>query len=466
MGARAIVRVIGWSVAVVAAVPVALYAFALAVNWRDEAPSPEAQQLATAAAPAPIPDSANAYVYVLGLGAPRDRDVAAVGAARAEWIRKLAADPQLDRASDPYPGSAPETRQVSAPLAEVLTPCGTPDARCAAALEAAAGTLRARLDEQRPFIDRYRVLVGYHAWREVTTGDLRGPLASYLEPRYARQLFLLDTWLQATQGNAEQVRAALDADLALWRMALTESDSLFGKAMAARFVSDHFDWGNLILRRLPPERQADGVPPTWRVSLTNDERSMRRALTGEWRFAAAAVRSMKAYGLMFPLPQGTKDPRSTADRLNGLLTLPLLQPQASANRDAAALLGIDALLNRPYLELNAALARAPELDARASGVIATTYNVIGRLLMTPDRATTLADYGARVADLEGVRRAALLAADLRALRIPASLAAAMVPIAAVRDPYTGGPFGWAPDPGAITFTGLEHGERARHSFLY
>jgi hypothetical protein len=464
---RTTLRLLMWTAIAIVAVPVVLYLFALAVNWRDQPPNAEALELASTVTPDPIPDSANAYVYALGFAVPRVGDPALIGATRAEWIRALATDVTIDSASDPYPGSAPEFQQIPEPLAAVLTPCSTPDAGCAAAFDAAAGNLREQLEQQRPLIERYRTLLGLKAWREVTTGDLRGPLASYLEPRYAQQLFLLDTWLLAAGGDAEQVRARLEDDLTFWRMALAESDSLLSKVIAARFVGIHFEWGNLILRKLPRERRADGVPAAWRKSLTDSEHSMRRVFAYEWRFSRAALQSMKAYGTESPLPAGTRDSRSTLERIETRMFQPFLQVQDSLNRNAVELLKLDALLNAPYTELGAALARAPEIERHATGVIAATYNFLGdALFATPGRAASFADYGARAADLEGVRRAALLTADLRNLAIPAELAGTMIPLAAVRDPYTGGPFVWTAEPPAVTFTGLERRGTLRHSFLY
>jgi hypothetical protein len=333
------------------------------------------------------------------------------------------------------------------------------NADCVAAIEAATTALPGALAEQRWQIDRYLALLNYRAWHEIASADPRAPLLAGLHG-YPRWLFFLDTWLLAAAGDARQVSARLDADLVLWRMALAESDSLVGKEIAARRISEHFDWGNLILRRLPPERRADGVPAAWRKPLTDMERSMRRVFVGEWRHTNDALQSMKTRG------PDVQNSLSWYDRFNAAIALPLLQPQASANRDAAVLVKLDALLNVPYPEFKAALARAPELDLRESGVLAVTYNLVGRALMGTDRAAYLADYAARVADLEGARRAALLAADLRGLRIPAELAGAMIPLAAVRDPYTGGPYGWTADPATVTFTGLERTTRAQHSFLY
>ena len=348
-----------WATIAVVAVPVVLYLFALAVNWRDQPPNAEALELAAVPVPEPIPDSANAYVYLLGFALPRVGDPALIGATRAEWIRKLAADPEMNAGSDPYPGSAPDFQEVPEGLAPVLTPCGNPDAGCVAAFEAAAETLREQLEQQRPLIERYRTLLAYRAWRDVTTGDLRGPLPPYAEVGYARRLFLLDTWLLAAAGNGTEVRARLDADLVFWRMALAESDFMFGKAIAASYANLNFLWGNLILRQLPPQRRADGVPESWRKPITDTERSMRRTLANEWRVVNASLRFMKEHDLAFPR-SGARQSRPFLGRVAARLELPLFKVQATANRYAATYGKLGALLSVPYTELGEAVARAPQ----------------------------------------------------------------------------------------------------------
>lgn len=461
---RKTLRWVAWTVVAIAAVPVVLYLFAYVVNFGDRPPSAEALELAAAPAPAPVEDTANGYVYLLGFGAMRDADPADLGAKRAAWIRKLATDYDVDLTSDPLPDTLVTLPPNPAPIDAILKVCETPTAECVAALEGATD-LRAALAEVDWRIARYRTLLAYRAWREVTTNDIRGPLGPYVLVRDPRRLYLLDTWLLAAAGDATQVNARLEADLAFWRLALAEADSLLGKAVAARYVGDHFAWGNAILRRLPPERRADGVPAAWRRALSDAERSLRRPLVNEWRFRDASFRSIKSTGLLFPLPKGTPDSRSAYDRFEMQLARPLLQVQDLANRDAAALLKLDGLLRVAYPELNAALARAPEVDAWESGILAVTYNIVGRALVGEGRAPLLANYGARIADLEGVRRAALMIADLRGLGIPPQLAGPMIPLAAVRNPYTGGAFEWHADSNTVTFTGLEHGD-ATHAFPY
>ena len=173
---------------------------------------------------------------------------------------------------------------------------------------------------------------------------------------------------------------------------------------------------------------------------------------------------MRGHELSLP-GAGVRQSRSVRERVAAELELPLFKPQATINRYAAMYAKLEALLRVPYTDLSAAFARASEADEPPQGVLAVTYNLIGNGLGNPD-PSLLANYAVRVADLEGARRAAMLTVDLRVLKIPAELAGAMVPLAAVRDPYTGGPFTWTAEPATISFTGLERTNGTRHKFLY
>jgi hypothetical protein len=459
------VRIVAWTVfAIVVGVPVALYLFAFAVNLHDEQPTAAALEIA-AIEPTDVADADNGYVFLLGFGAARDTDPAALGAERAAALRELAAQPERGVPPDQFAYDGTRFAPAPGAIRDALLACSTRNPDCAAALDTAATDSGAGLADYRWEIDRYRTWLGYRAWREFTTGDLRNPFPPYQLTRFPRFLFWLETWQLAAAGDAEQVRDRLNADLQLWRLALAEADSLVGKGVAASFIAEHFEWGNLILRRLPLEQRAAGVPPAWRAPLTNGERSLRRALAGEWRYRDRSLRYLKTHGLLMPLPPGVEDPRSAIDRLMWRLEQPLLQPQASANRDAAAFTKLALLLDAPYADLGAALAHVGDVDERPRGLMAVTYNVLGHSLVSMDPAL-LGDYGARVADLEGVRRAALLAADLRGLRAAPSLAGTMIPLAAARDPYTGGPFVWTAEPPSVSFTGLMRGAQARHDFPY
>ena len=151
------------------------------------------------------------------------------------------------------------------------------------------------------------------------------------------------------------------------------------------------------------------------------------------------------------------------DRINSRLSGALLQPQDSANRFADFLLRLEALTDVPYTQLSANLVRARDADKRRTG-LAALYN-IGGDLSVPDRGD-LADYGARVADLEGVRRAALVTAELRARGVPTDGVAAALALDNARNPYTGEAFQWVAARSSIGVTGLQSSTNRFTEFLY
>jgi hypothetical protein len=257
------------------------------------------------------------------------------------------------------------------------------------------------------------------------------------------------------------VRTLLDSDLAFWRAALRESDLLVHKMTIASFIAIHFAWGNVVLTRLPSDAVGAAIPPSWEVPFDESERSLRRANAGELMLAKNAVTSLKETGYLFPVPAADRQPISLAQRLNHRMMLPLLQPQDYLNKRAVELEAFAAASEAPLTELAARLAIAQRDAAAARGGL-HAYNFFGSLLLAAEGAD-FARLASRVADLEGVRRAALLAAAVRSRDASAQ---SIVATDLLRNPYNGEPF--SVDSGArqIVFLGRESTVRGRHAFLW
>jgi hypothetical protein len=455
------------AVGIAVAIPVFVYLAALAVNFRDQPPSREALALAAdEPVSQSIRDEDNAYVYLLGFGAPRESDAVAAGAARAAWIRKMRDDPSLGIETDPGPKGLPDLAQLYEPVRE-LSCAIDGGAACFDALSGARDTIERTTSEQAWLLDRYRTLLSYGQWADVTSEDVRALVPDYPSILQGRRLYYLHAWTLAISGDAEGVRAALDADLDLWRLSLRDTSTVLSKMIAAGFVREHFAWGTLILRRLPPPQRAAAIPGSWRRPLSVEERSMERAFRGEWKFARNAMRDL-AGERRRPSPPKTDGSslRVFLDRIDHALPTPFLKVQATLNDHAAALVRVESLLDVPYAELPAALARAPDIvNEKTSGIVDATYNAVGRKVISFGREE-LPKYGVRVADLEGVRRAALLTAELRARDVPVAALPAALELDAARDPYTGQAFIWIPERSAIAFVGLQSDSRGHVEFLY
>jgi hypothetical protein len=464
---RKTLRAVLWTVAAIAAIPALIYLAALAVNWRDQAPSPEALALAAdEPGSKSVADENNAYVYLLGFGAPRDVDPLAAGTARAAWLRKLRKDPSLRTETDPGPRQLAEIGELYEPLRDLSCAIdgGVP---CFNALNNAHDKIERVTAEQSWLLDRYRLLLSYVEWADITSGDIRSVYPDTTSILQGRRLYYLHTWLLAAAGDADGVRKALDADLELWRLSLRDSSTVLSKMIAEGRVREHLAWGTLILRRLPPEVRAAAIPASWRRPLSDEERSMSRAFRGEWRFAANGIRAMAGSLLTGTPPPGTGGAFGAfVQRVNNVLGAPFLKVQATMNDHAAALARVESLLDVPYTELPAALERAHAVvNEKPTGVIDATYNAIGRNLISAGREH-IVDYGVRVADLEGERRAALLAAELRARDVPLDAMPAAIELDPARDPYTDRPFPWIPTRTAIGFVALQNDSRGHFEYLY
>jgi hypothetical protein len=89
--------------------------------------------------------------------------------------------------------------------------------------------------------------------------------------------------------------------------------------------------------------------------------------------------------------------------------------------------------------------------------------MIGQVLLAVG-AYDFGRYARRVSDLEGVRRAAELAATLHSGKVAEGDAA--VSASALREPYHNHPFEWARADKVIVFRGLEMSERGVHHLYY
>jgi hypothetical protein len=274
-------------------------------------------------------------------------------------------------------------------------------------------------------------------------------------------LLLLRARDLAKRGDAAAVRLLLERDLQFWRAVLRSSDILISKMIATAALNRHFEWGYRIARQLPAHEIAAAIPDGWRSGISDAERSMIRCMVGEWMFTSEMLRDMDAS--QFGLPE---DP-TTVERVLGRLARPLFQLQDTTNRAADHYWEVAQTFEVPLNRYPAALRHADELTQRMTDEAAAAgriYNLVG--VPTLANLSSFSQYAARVSDIEGVRRAVLLAATLRASGIEAKDVPAALGNAELRDPYTDRPFDWNESDHAIVFRGLETAERGQHRVYF
>jgi hypothetical protein len=75
-------------------------------------------------------------------------------------------------------------------------------------------------------------------------------------------------------------------------------------------------------------------------------------------------------------------------------------------------------------------------------------------------------YALRTASVEGMRRAALLSAQLHARSLALEVVGEEIARSELRDPYTDKSFEWNPERRSLVFTGPEKNQARRNEYLY
>ena len=467
--AQKLLKVLAWLGVAITGLTLAAYVVLLAVNLSDRPPSEAALRLEESyRSRSPIADEVNAYVYLMGFSVAKAENPREWGARRIAWAKAFVNRSQVDVGRD-YPGEEFDFKRArSTEVRALAEACKSVDKGCLTTLENSGSSIAEWLATEKWRIDRYRTLLSHAGWLETVPFDLGVPVPSYTDVLDAQKLFFLRAWVLSGRGDVTSVRILLDEDMRFWRQVLESSDTLLTKMVAVAALTRNYTWSNIILRRLPADIAAHVVPRQWMTPFSDSERSMARCLMGEWLLFDSMIKRFKARGLDVPVTGPVRDEDTIGHYVVRQVLSPLFQPQDTSNRYAQLFAAIAESLDVPYEQYAKAVERVRALATHAAETNAIPhhmYNIIGNLIFAvsvPD----FASYAVRVADLEGIRRTALLATELRSQYITSDLVGQHLRDAQDRNPYNGEPFLWDDAAGAIVFNGLEPGERGQHSFLY
>jgi len=422
-----VLRLAGSVVGLLLAAVVALYLMILVVNWRDQPVGAAAARLEQIARNAPVVAATdNGYHYLIRLGAMPER-------------RTFSRYPPIDRYK---------------PLTDE---CSELDLACYHALDSHAALIDALLKEEEWLLERYQILLDRPSWHAAGPGVQTGSVDAISAGFDGQRMLMQLAWTRAAASDAAGVRQLLEKDIRFWRMVLASSGDLISKEVAGWALRRHFDWANIVLRKLPADRQLQAVPRQWRTPITLEERSLLRPLAGE-QYKIKKV---------FDVFEEQHDRTEVFDWLLVKLAAPMAQRQDYLNRYSALVMTISDTLDVPHESFPAALRRAKGLvsKARDEAFDGWAYNLIGNVELRL-RPLDITEYGVAAADLEGVRRAAILTAQLRSEGVTPEQVPSRLAASTLRDPYTGAPFAWEAKARAVVFSGLEPGQGGRHPILY
>lgn len=424
---RKALKALGWSAAGLIGLCVVLYGVALALNWRDREPNAAAIRLTGMYRDRPaVADQDNAFLYL------------------RRW--------QVGDRRDKLPGGALQLQEA----------CRTSHAACTVAFDSADGLLDEWQVTEGDLADRYSAFIAHADWREPDSFDPElTSIPNYSAAMDGQRLQLLRARELAKQGQATAVRGVLERDLQFWRTVLQSSDTLISKMIATAALHRHFEWGYRVLLLLPAQSQPAALPDGWRNAISDAERSMTRCVVGEWMFLSQMLRTMDTSNL------DTDEDGSAGERMLAWLEQPMFEVQDTTNRFADHYWQVAQMLDAPLERYEETLRRVDhwtEQTAKNASAARALYNRRGIRVLSD--VGSLSGYAARVGDIEGVRRSALLAATLRAAGIEAKDMPVTVANAELRDPYTDRPFGWDATDRALVFRGLEPHERGEHRIYY
>jgi hypothetical protein len=444
-------RALAGALGVCVGLAVIAYAVLFAINWSDEVPSNDALALAQIVASKPdVPDAANAWVFNLGIAVPEGQDPFEQGSRRKTYL--LHFPPPERQTYGSLPGPEIQYAAARSPAINALaSACRKGNAECARLVHRDFAQVEHWLASESWLLDRFTRMEGLREWKEVVPKHVGAPIGM-LKPAFdGQQLLLMQAWKQARAGDGKGARALLDRDFVFWRMVLRSADTLITKLMATAALERNLSVGNLVLADLHAAGRTTPPPTAWTRPFTLEERSMRRVFAGEYVYQSSSLASLaSAPDVVSP------------NRLKNALLRPFLKPQATNNLRARDFMRDSERFDVDYRAMTAA-AEAAARDAAAVDARFHAYNYIGHVLHAVGSSSDMGKYAVRVSDLEGIRRAALLAAEMRGRPADGTDVEARVQAAGWKDPYTDAPFAWDPKTASIVFTGLVSGERGRYA---
>ncbi|MEO8018147.1 MAG: hypothetical protein ABI769_10060 [Pseudomonadota bacterium] len=442
-----------------------LYLVGLSINWSDRPPTTEARRLEAVLLERPaVPDSENAFVYAMGFAVAEGADPQVLGSRRIAWLeevnhdsRKINSDPVRNEL-DFKPTEAAATRALRASCIEEQS------IDCRNAFEAAA--VAPRSANQKLQLARYQELLRRTRWRELVPIDLSAPIARYADILGGQRLLLADLRSRADTAGAAEVRAGLRADVVLWREIQKSSDNLITKMIAITALRQHLFFGNLVLRQLPADQQLAAIPDEWNTEFTVAELSMLRTMAGELAFSRNLMRQWYE-GMDSRLDLFSDDGSYTPKGpLASKLARPFYQPQDQSNYFATQYLAFATSFNVPLDQYSKAADQVAAMQSAKNSPL-QLYNLTGWLFRQQAGAWDYSNYPMRVGAIEGMRRAAVLTAQLRARNVPKEKVAEALIGAELRNPFDHTQFEWSSDEEAVIYQGPRaEGGRRRHVYFY
>jgi hypothetical protein len=189
----------------------------------------------------------------------------------------------------------------------------------------------------------------------------------------------------------------------------------------------------------------DAIPESWNKEFTAAERSMVRVMAGEFVLVERALAADGHAGYT-----GIESEEAHKAPLDRLLDKVSRRPPRQPSLDEIA----DQYLSGA-MSFAVPLSQYESVAAKLDGQYAHS-----------EMAWDVGEYAMRIGSAEGMRRAALLTAQLRSQAVPLAALPGRLKSSRLRNPYNGQSFVWDAADLAIVFTGPEKRKWSRQAYPY
>ena len=334
---RRLLRCMAWSIGGLLTLCLLCYAILVAINWNDEALTPETQAWLTEPAN-PVPDAQNAWLAMLALAYPQQSGPQA----GRRILDLLHTAPAISVDSGIYTRLDTRLQAEFGPAQAALDP--SPIKEICSLQSKGPGVLdriqqdttgaAAQIRANQALLEKYYAAISLPQYAEEGFPFEGLPVqANLLMPKLqASCLARMDLSLRLAQ-NDPKAEQLLSGHLQYWLAALTRSHSLLGMMIANAQVQTDLDWINDLAHQYPRRTHSilGYVLPQY-AAFANMSRDQlwRHPIQGELRLDLQTINASR---------QKTQS-TSIFARIEDFALTPLFQPQATLNQQQACLAGL------------------------------------------------------------------------------------------------------------------------------
>ncbi|MFZ6733099.1 hypothetical protein ACO0LG_14330 [Undibacterium sp. Ji42W] len=426
-----------------------------AINWKDEALTPEAQVFLRDQQ-YQVPDAQNGFYIMEAMRAPLGSDLLKTGIENVKAEHALYQKDKAAYESLPHPQFKGEYVSFS----WNNNRCEKTIQNCVKLDLAKRVELSPQIAANQVLTERYTLMRTMGNYEEHLIPSFAARIPAYISVTHAIDLLLTQASFDIADGKADTGLQLLESNNAYLRLILKNSSSLISKMVLqaairkqARTVSELVVVYPALLEQYA-ERISSLVRP-----MAEEEKTLKRAFLYEARVQANFSQNLLASFALI------KDNPGNAPWPLNLLGEQTFQPNATSNMAAKNGSLIIAAAENPSVDASYTKNRLISLHQELSGngisyYLNSAYNPVGKILMqiaVPDDAR-IGSYIDKSRDTDAYLRLVSLQVDILRKKIanadrPAYLASAPP---ALRNPYDGSAMSWDGKTGQLKFTGYEN----------